>query len=48
MEGTSSNKILEYAKVLYETGKYRESKDIFVHFIKIAGDNKNHLPIDHF
>ena len=43
MEGTSSNKILEYAKVLYETGKYRESKDIFVHFIKIAGDNKKNL-----
>lgn len=43
MDGTSLAKILEYAKVLYETGRYSEAKFILVNFVNVIGDNKKHL-----
>lgn len=43
MDGTSLSKILEYAKILYETGRYSESKYIFQNFLNIIADNKKHL-----
>ena len=42
MEGISFTKILEYGKVLYDTGRYTEAKDIFQNFMKIVGDNKKY------
>lgn len=43
MDGTSLAKILEYAKILYETGRYSEAKFILVNFLNVIGDNKKHL-----
>ncbi len=43
MDGTSLFSILEYAKILYETGRYIETKFILKNFLNIIGDNKKHL-----
>lgn len=43
MDGTSLAKILEYAKILYETGRYTEAKFILLNFLNVIGDNKKHL-----
>jgi hypothetical protein len=43
MDGTSLANILEYAKILYETGRYSEAKFILVNFLNVIGDNKKHL-----
>lgn len=40
MDGISFTKILEYGKMLYDTGRYLEAKEIFENFIKITGDSK--------
>ena len=43
MDGTSVSQILEYGKILYETGRYTEAKFILVNFLNVIGDNKKHL-----
>jgi len=45
MDGTSLPKILEYSKILYETGRYSEAKFILQNFVKVIGDNKKHLSL---
>ena len=37
------NKVLEYANVLYENGRYAESKDVLSEIYKIYYDNKKNL-----
>jgi hypothetical protein len=43
MDGISFNKILDYGKILYETGRYLEAKKIFKNFIKITSEGKKHI-----
>jgi len=43
MDGISFTKILEYGKILYDTGRYLEAKNIFKNFIKITGDSKKYI-----
>lgn len=45
MDGTSLTKILEYSKILYETGRYSEAKFILQNFVKVIGDNKKYLSL---
>merc|ERR1711976_23378 len=40
IDEASLNKVLEYANILYETGRYAESKIILADFCKIVGSNK--------
>lgn len=42
MDGISFSRILEYGKLLYDTGRYSEAREIFENFIKIVGDNKKY------
>lgn len=37
------NKVLEYANVLYETGKYEDSKTILADLFRMSMDNKKNL-----
>jgi hypothetical protein len=43
MDETPPNKVLEYAKILYDTGRYEDSKQILSGFIKLSGENKKNL-----
>ena len=43
MDGISFSKILEYGKILYDTGRYLEAKNVFQNFIKITGDSKKYI-----
>ena len=38
------NKVLEYSNILYETGRYAESKMILSDLFRINKDNKKNLP----
>ena len=43
MDETPANKVLEYSKILYESGNYEEARDILIGFTKLSGDNKKNL-----
>ena len=43
MNETPVNKVLEYGKILYETGRYNESREILSDFIKIFPEKKKIL-----
>lgn len=43
MDETSANKILEFSKILYEQGKYTESKELFSDFSKVYQGNKKNI-----
>jgi hypothetical protein len=43
MDETSINKILEYGRLIYETGRYEEARIILLEFFKISFHNKKNL-----
>ena len=43
MDETSTNKVLEYGRLIYESGRYEEARVILFEFFKISFQNKKNL-----
>jgi hypothetical protein len=43
MDETSINTILEYGRLIYETGRYDEARIILMEFFKISYNNRKNL-----
>jgi hypothetical protein len=43
MDETSINKILEYGRLIYESGRYEEARIVLFEFFKISHQNKKNL-----
>ena len=43
MDETSVNKVLEYGRLVYETGRYEEARVILMEFYKISFQNRKNL-----